>query len=411
MQRGRFVKSVTAVLAAAILAFSGAVPYEGILDTVGVGTVYADTAEAAEASAANIRLVQTEGTVKAKDSTGKDLIQAANMRLYSGSTLSTAAKSYAWMSLDDTKAAKLDEASSINISKSGKKLDILLNEGAIFFDVSEKLAADETFTIRTSTMVMGIRGTIGWVRKINTTKTEIGILEGNVEASVTDPATGKQVTKNIAAGSMAELDSAAATIQANRIVVRKIRKSDIRGFILTDIAKGNVADGARKRFNVKGGGGVTSGRIFFACGIDLRGLLETSASLQLREDQAKLASEGEFDPVYYTNRYPDVNKVHGTDPTKMWNHYRDFGQFEGRFANAKQEARKKKLPEEEGTPTTEGDPVDWDAVLRALNRGANPEQQSDAHTHTDAHADIDAGARGRIGYLHNRKHGRHRVGG
>lgn len=45
--------------------------------------------------------------------------------------------------------------------KSGKKLEMLLQSGDIFFNISQPLDDDETLNIRTSTMAVGLRGTSG----------------------------------------------------------------------------------------------------------------------------------------------------------------------------------------------------------------------------------------------------------
>ena len=57
----------------------------------------------------------------------------------------------------------MDADSQAEIQKNGKDLEILVNTGSVFFHVTEPLEEDETMTIRTSSMMVGIRGTCGWV--------------------------------------------------------------------------------------------------------------------------------------------------------------------------------------------------------------------------------------------------------
>ncbi len=135
---------------------------------------------ASSATAADMRLVKTEGTVTLSQSSGRSLSVRDNMKLYNGYTVSTADKSYAWLTLDDEKAVKLDENTALEVRKKGKKLELLLKDGQIFFDVKNPLEAGETMNIRTSTMVTGIRGTMGVV-SVSGDNASITLYEGVVE--------------------------------------------------------------------------------------------------------------------------------------------------------------------------------------------------------------------------------------
>ena len=113
------------------------------------------------ATAASMHLRRTEGTVSVSNSSGKDVPALDNLGLYSGYGVGTHSASYAWIDLDDVKLAKLDQNSEISIEKEGKNLEIEVKSGSLFFNVTEPLADDETMNIRTSTMLVGIRGTSG----------------------------------------------------------------------------------------------------------------------------------------------------------------------------------------------------------------------------------------------------------
>ena len=88
-------------------------------------------ASAAE-TAATMQLMKTEGTVSVSNSNGRPLSVRDRMRLYSGYHVETKARSYAWINLDDTKLAKLDAVSEVEVRKSGKKLELLLKSGNVF---------------------------------------------------------------------------------------------------------------------------------------------------------------------------------------------------------------------------------------------------------------------------------------
>lgn len=142
---------------------------------------------AESATATTLRLERTEGTVALKNQNGKAVTAKDEMKLYSGYQISTRAASYAYVSLDENKVLKLDAASSATIKKKGKKLEILLESGKIFFNVKVPLAADETLEVRTSTMVTGIRGTSAVIGSDGT----VYLLDGHIVLSSMDPSTGQ----------------------------------------------------------------------------------------------------------------------------------------------------------------------------------------------------------------------------
>lgn len=61
-----------------------------------------------KAKAKSMRLEQTEGDVDVTNITKGDLTYTAGMRLGSGDDVDTDTASYAWISLDDSKAIKVD---------------------------------------------------------------------------------------------------------------------------------------------------------------------------------------------------------------------------------------------------------------------------------------------------------------
>ena len=137
----------------------------------------AETVESADAS--TMRLARAEGSIFLKDESGTELSYRENMRLYSGNTVATEAASRAGISLDETKIVTLGEQSFASLHQNGKKLRVKLENGAMYFSVSKPLASDEQFDIETSTMVLGIRGTSGYVEALSPTSSLVILTSGH----------------------------------------------------------------------------------------------------------------------------------------------------------------------------------------------------------------------------------------
>ena len=184
-------------------------------------------------TATTMRLAKTQGTVTVTNSTDKAVTQTSNMKLYNGYKVKTGAKSYGWISLDDTKVAKLDANSGTEVQKSGQKLTLYLSSGNIFFNVKDPLKSGESFHIKTSTMTTGIRGTSGCVRVINDRVSEIHLLTGQVEVYVEDPLTGVTALATLKAGqkakSMIADEAMAATGQQAGIIIESLDKDEVCG--------------------------------------------------------------------------------------------------------------------------------------------------------------------------------------
>lgn len=141
----------------------------------------ADGSDSESVQASSMRLMQTEGNVTLTDQNGAKLALRNRMRLYSGCGISTEKESRAGILLDDAKAVTIAESSAAVISQEGKKLEIAVNSGKMFFEVSKPLESDESFEIRTSTMVLGIRGTSGCVEAISDSETLVTLITGHAE--------------------------------------------------------------------------------------------------------------------------------------------------------------------------------------------------------------------------------------
>ncbi len=128
--------------------------------TFGVASAFAADS-AGDASATVMKIAGTSGTVKIATEKGKDVTPSDGTKLLTGYTVKTAAASYCYISLDDAKAIKLDQNTKVKIEKSGKKIEITLKSGQLYFDVEKKLSGNESMNIKTSNLTTGIRGTSG----------------------------------------------------------------------------------------------------------------------------------------------------------------------------------------------------------------------------------------------------------
>ncbi|MBR6282369.1 MAG: FecR domain-containing protein [Lachnospiraceae bacterium] len=144
-----------------------------------------------------MRLIRQEGEVALLDASGQDMVIMDNMKLYSGNALQTGSDGLVDLSLDDTKYLTIEKQSQVVFEKSGKALELKLNSGRLFFNVTEKLADDETMDISTSTMVVGIRGTSGWVDAENS---DLYIGDGTVHVKGINPETGDTIEADFTAG-------------------------------------------------------------------------------------------------------------------------------------------------------------------------------------------------------------------
>lgn len=185
--------------------------------------------------AATMQLMKTEGTVRLLDDEGELLPAVENTRLYDGYDLTTAYRSYAWINLDSVKLTKLDASSEIKIQKSGKDLEILVNAGKLYFNITEPLTEEETLSIRTSTMAVGIRGTCGWVEAEDEDHLKVYVLEGTVEYRVKDPQGGKSKTSEVSGGEMAEV-----TLNGDgeiSITVEPFTEEEVLPFVLEEVRR------------------------------------------------------------------------------------------------------------------------------------------------------------------------------
>ncbi|MCR5791167.1 MAG: InlB B-repeat-containing protein [Lachnospiraceae bacterium] len=148
-------------------------------------------------SAVVIRLIERDGAVAMRDEKGSDRELLDNMRLNSGSLLTTGADGLLKLDMDETKIVTMVEDSRLAVEKNGKALALDLQQGSLLFNVTQKLNDDEAFDIRTSTMVVGIRGTSAWV---DADTFDLYLLDGKLHITGINPNTGGTRETDITAG-------------------------------------------------------------------------------------------------------------------------------------------------------------------------------------------------------------------
>ena len=206
----------------------------GFLALLLVLSLNAPAFAADSAAGTTIRLEETEGTVTVKNASGKAQSVRADMRLYNGYTVTTGKSSSAYISMDGTKAVKLDSSSKAEVKKSGSQLEVSLLSGNVFFNVTEPLKSTETLNIRTSTMVTGIRGSFGWVGQ-----KEVGLVHGSVVVTCTDPATGAVHTETMQSGeSVRYVPEGTEGAPAEQAFVKSgIKTEDVPLIVVEEVAK------------------------------------------------------------------------------------------------------------------------------------------------------------------------------
>lgn len=154
--------------------------------------------------ATTMRLLRTEGTVNIENSKGDDKPAVKNVRFQSGDAINTGSDGLASVGLDNYKIVTLQNDSRAEFRKKRKQLELKLTKGALFFNVTEKLRADEVFEIKTSTMTAGIRGTSGiiYYDAADSERESLVITDGSVEVSATNPETNETKTARVEAGQM-----------------------------------------------------------------------------------------------------------------------------------------------------------------------------------------------------------------
>ncbi len=177
-----------------------------------------------------MRLLRVEGTVNIENGDGGTKPVIDNIRFQSGDALNTGADGLASVGLDDSKIVTLQNGSRAEFTKSGKRLELKLTKGALFFNVTEKLSEDETFEIKTSTMTAGIRGTSGYVYYDDDGRDSLIITDGVVIVTAINPETGETKYAEVRGG------------QKITVYLYSDRTQDSVEFSITDVKENDLPE-------------------------------------------------------------------------------------------------------------------------------------------------------------------------
>ena len=184
--------------------------------------------------ASTMRLLRYSGTVRIEDAAGKSRYIMRNARFASGETMRTAEKSDASVGLDDSKIVTLDAKTRVTFHQQAQRLKMTLAEGALFLDVQRKLDENETLDIETTTLTVGVRGTVIYVSD----RAEAGrrvsvlcVLEGTARIAYTD-GNGVHRLAAVPAGLKVTMRTGDAAPE-----VLPLTEDDLKGFIQKQIMR------------------------------------------------------------------------------------------------------------------------------------------------------------------------------
>ena len=150
--------------------------------------------------ASTMRLSSYTGDVTLTNENGKVLELKEDKRLFGGNELSTGKESKAYVLLDEDRFVTLMERSIADFIQKGSSISISLEKGDLFFNIARDLEENESLNISTSTMIIGIRGTSGYVRADENGNPVLYLTGGKVMAYAEDPDSGNTDQRKIRAG-------------------------------------------------------------------------------------------------------------------------------------------------------------------------------------------------------------------
>ena len=193
-----------------------------------------------------MRLLRFDGDVEILNSEGVPRFVMENVRFDSGEAMHTGEASSASVGLDDAKIVTLDADTRVQFLREDSHIRLNLTEGAVFVDVSEKLDENESFDIQTTTMTVGIRGTLIYVKTepgsptapgSGAPATTIGILEGAGRIDYQDTSGTRRVF-DVEAGKKVTLTESAESEAAAAPVLTDLAPADLNSFV-GDLVRGD----------------------------------------------------------------------------------------------------------------------------------------------------------------------------
>ncbi len=182
--------------------------------------------------ATTMRLLRYDGSVEILDASGNARFVMENARFNSGESMQTGSASSASVGLDSTKIVTLDAETQVDFAKEASHLQMTLRQGTLFLDVQEKLDENEVLDIQTTTMTVGIRGTIVFISEEpekGNGVTTLGVLEGTAQISYADPS-GAQRLLPVPAGHLAVFPH-----DATAPVISELAADSLSSFVINTV--------------------------------------------------------------------------------------------------------------------------------------------------------------------------------
>ena len=189
-----------------------------------------------------MRLLHYEGEVVLEDESGQSAFMMENIRLSSGQALRTGKDSAASVGLDTDRIVTLNAETRVEFLKETDRMEMHLTQGSLFLDVQDKLDENEVLDIRTSTMAVGIRGTIVFVSAETGQEGDtvtLGVLEGTARLKYLDEA-GEERFATASAGQKVTAvplgkKEESAELGNGEIEISKLEKKDLPAYVTEQI--------------------------------------------------------------------------------------------------------------------------------------------------------------------------------
>ena len=190
----------------------------------------AGAAQGESYEASTMRLLRHEGTVEIFDTSGEPRFLLDNVRFVSGESIRTGGDGQASVSLDDTKIVSMAADTRVEFIQESGHMQLNLTEGSLFLDVQKKLDENESFDIQTTTMTVGIRGTLIYGTQLPSGETTVGILEGGGRFTFMDTTGAKRVV-DVSAGTKFVVPAAAVPEQGISPEISPLTAADLPEYV------------------------------------------------------------------------------------------------------------------------------------------------------------------------------------
>lgn len=185
-------------------------------------------------NATTMRILSYEGSIALSDASGRSLEAAPERRLNDGNILDTYKDSKARVLLDEDRCVTLTEKSRASFHQENKTLRLLLEKGSLFFNIERPLEDDENFDIQTSTMIIGIRGTSGYVCSDENGCSVLYLTSGKVEVFGLNKNGDKRRSVKAVAGQKVTVITDGENVE---LIVEEIEEFDLPYFAILEICE------------------------------------------------------------------------------------------------------------------------------------------------------------------------------